>query len=172
LKPPSTLPQHVIEDVVQRHQSSVRAFLVYLGAPAGLLDDLVQDVFLSVLSSRFEDRGAASTAAYLRLVARHLFLKAMEKERRRMPMKDLVAAEEAWVEYVRDDEGETYRSALRACLDRINGQAQEVLRLRYEASLAQAEIGLRLGLAESGVHSILVRTKKRLRACIERRLAS
>jgi len=172
VKAPSALSEQALEDFVREHQAAVRAFLAYLGAPASLLDDLVQDVFLSVLAARFEDRGPASTAAWLRVVARHLFLKAMEKERRRLPMKDLVAAEEVWVEYARADEGESWRAALRACLERLDRQAQEVLRLRYEASLAQAEIGARLGLGESGVHSILVRTKKRLRACIERRLAS
>jgi len=166
------MPRQALEELVREHQGALRGYLSFLGGSRSQVDDLVQDVFLSVLAGGFEDRGRASTAAYLRVVARHLYLKALRRERRALPVEDLDAAERAWTAYERDDGGEGYREALRACLERIEERAREVLRLRFEGGLGQAEIGSALGLAESGVHSILVRAKKRLRACIERRLAS
>ena len=54
----------------------------------------------------------------------------------------------------------------------VSGRAAEVLRMRYERGVRLVAIGDGLGLTESGVKSILVRTKKRLRDCIERRLRS
>ena len=48
-----------VEELVGRHQATVRGFLLYLGCPASQLDDLIQDVFLSLLSSDFEDRDDA-----------------------------------------------------------------------------------------------------------------
>jgi RNA polymerase sigma factor (sigma-70 family) len=162
---------HVVEDLVARHQASVRGFLVYLGCPASQVDDLVQDVFLSVLSAKFEDRGHASTAAFLRTVARNLFLKAMRRDGRRPVLGDPALVEEAWVEFESDDQGQSYVAALRECLRAVRGRAQEVLDLRYHAGLRRAAIADRLGLSEAGVKSILVRTRKMLRGCIERRLA-
>lgn len=167
----STSRAQWVEDLVRRHQGPVRGYLAYLGCPATLLDDLVQDVFLSVLASpHFEDHGPRRTAAFLRAVARNLLIKALQRERRRPLLEDGAAADRAWEEFQGDDEGEAYLSALRECLRAVRGQALEVLRLRYEVSVPRSQIGDRLGLSEAGVKSILVRTRKRLRDCIERRL--
>jgi len=110
---------------------------VFLGCPPGHLDDLVQDVFLSVLSSRFEDRDPASTAAYLRKAARHLLLKALQRERRQPLVDDLDAAEAVWNEHQAEDAGGRYLEALRECLSRVEGRAHEVVRLRYQSALTR-----------------------------------
>ncbi len=161
-----------VERLIQVHQATVRGFLAYLGCPAGLLDDLVQDVFLSVLASPFEDRGTNSTAAYLRTVARHLLIKALDRARREPMLEDKVGTETAWVEFERDDRGEGYLGALRECLQRAGERTQEVLRLRYASALSQAQVAEQVGLSEAGVKSILVRARKALRACVERKLAT
>ena len=167
----STRSAEEVEAFVRRHQASVRGYLAYLGCPGSWLDDLVQDVFLSVLSSRFEDRGEARAAAFLRTVARHLLLKSFSRRRREPPVVDLIGAEVAWQEYEGTDEGDTYLRALRECLNRSSRRTQDVLRLRYDATLSQTEIAERLGMGVSGVKSVLVRGRKALRECIERRLA-
>jgi RNA polymerase sigma-70 factor (ECF subfamily) len=166
-----------VEALIRAHQGAIRGYLVFLGCPADLVDDLVQDAFLSVLSSRFEHRTDPKTGAYLRKVARHLFLKQMERERRQLPLAELPLAElkraeQAWCEFERDDGGRGYLAALKKCLGGVQGRPNEVLHLRYSQSLKLAMIADRLSLTESGVKSILVRTKRKLRDCIERRLAS
>lgn len=159
-----------IEQFVQRHQGSVRGFLVYMGCAGDKLDDLVQDVFLSFLSSKFEDRGELATRAFLRRIARNLFLKGLERERRQIVQADPELAEGAWVLFEASDGGNGYLAALRECLLNLHGRALEVLRLRYEESVQLVGVASQLGLSESGVKSILVRTKRRLRDCVERRL--
>ena len=155
-----------------RHQASVRGYLVFLGCPSGWLDDLTQDVFLSVLSSRFEERHPHATAAFLRRVARNLFLKALRREGRSTTLSDDFAElESAWSEFEGEDAGQSYLAALRECLQTVRGRAREVLELRYSACLRRNAIAARLELSEGGVKSILVRTRKALRGCIERRLA-
>ena len=170
MKAISTTRSAEVEALVRKHQGSVRGFLIFLGCPADRLDDLVQDVFLSVLSARFEHRGDASTAAFLRKVARNLFFKMMRRENRGLVLADAVGAEHAWVEFERDDGGKSYVAALRECLRGVGARAAQVLGLRYEERMPLAAIGRTLGLTESGIKSVLVRTKKRLRECIERRL--
>ena len=159
-----------VEDLVRLHQGSVRGFLVYLGCPADRLDDIIQDVFLSFLSASFEDRGEAATRAFLRRIARNLFLKTMQRERRQMPVADPVGAEAAWVEFEEEDQGSGYLTALQECLAHLGGRPAEVLRLRYEESKRLTAVARTLELTESGVKSILVRTKRKLRECVERRL--
>lgn len=155
---------------MHRHQSSVRGFLSYLGCPRGMLDDLVQEVFLSFLSSSFQEIGEASTAAFLRKVARHQFLKAMQRERRSPILLDALGAEHAWARFEGEDGGGRYLTALRDCLARLPGKAAEAIGLRYRAGLSQAAVAARLSLSESGAKSLLVRSRRRLRDCVERRL--
>ena len=170
MKATSTQRAGEIEALVRRHQGSVRGFLVFLGCPRERVDDLVQDVFVSVLTAGFEHKSDASTTAFLRKVTRHLFLKAMQRERRMLAIPDLALAESAWVGYERDDGGRGYLEALRACLARVRGRAARALELRYRAGSPLDAIARELGLSEAGVKSILVRARSRLRECIERKL--
>lgn len=164
--------REAVEALIRAHQGAVRGYLAFLGCPADRLDDLVQDAFLSVLTSSFEERSESQTGAYLRKVARHLFLKLMERERRQLPLVELQSAEQAWGDFERDDGGRGYIAALKECLGAVRGRPEEVLRLRYAQSLQLSSIADRLALTRSGVKSILVRTRRKLRDCIERRLAS
>ena len=150
----------------------MRGFLRYMGCPADALDDLVQDVFLSVLSSRFEERNESATAAFLRRVARNLLLKSLRRQRTQPSATDVALAEEAWVEFEQEDGGKGYVDALRHCYAFLGERASSVLQLRYDEKLGGAAIAERLGMKEAGVKSILVRAKKKLRDCIQRRLAS
>jgi RNA polymerase sigma-70 factor (ECF subfamily) len=159
-----------VERIVRQHQLALRRYLVFLGCPAALLDDLVQDVFLSVLAGGFQERGAAATRAFLRKVARHLYLKSVERERRGAARVELEATEAEWVRFEREDEGRGYLAALRECVAGLRGRPREALRLRYEERRRTAAIADALGLSEGGVKSILVRTRKRLRRCVEARL--
>jgi RNA polymerase sigma-70 factor (ECF subfamily) len=160
-----------VEELVRTHQTGVRGFLVFLGCPARLVDDLVQEVFLSALAARFEARNRAETAAYLRKVARHLLGKALERESRAPAPLDFEVAEPVWTRFEGEDGGRHYLDALRECVSRLVGQAADVIRMRYRDGLQRAQIGEQLQLSEAGVKSILVRTRARLRACVERRLA-
>ncbi|MEZ6017410.1 MAG: sigma-70 family RNA polymerase sigma factor [Planctomycetota bacterium] len=160
----------VIERLVREHQDAVRTYLVFLGANGDQVDDLVQETFLSFLRSTFQERDSASTRAYLRTVARNHLLKEYRRAGSRPPSQDLDAAEHAWEEYESDDGGEQFRSALQLCMAGLRDDAQRVLRLRYGASTPRATIAERLGMSEAGVKSIIVRARRRLRECVERRL--
>ncbi len=160
-----------LEELIRHHQGAVRGFLFFLGCPAHQVDDLCQEVFLVVLSRDFEDRHPTQTAAFLRRVARNLFLKAMRNLEREPNSLEIQGLENAWVTYQGDDQGGRYLDALGECLRTLRPRATDVLQLRYRDKETPAAIGRRVGLSESGVKSILVRTKKSLRSCIERRLS-
>jgi RNA polymerase sigma-70 factor (ECF subfamily) len=160
-----------VEELVQRHQGTVRGYLLFQGCPPHLVDDLAQDVFLAFLRSSFEHRAEAATAAFLRKIARHLFLKSMERERRAPAVMDEDAAEAAWVEFEADDGGRSHVQAMHDCVQKLRGRAAEVIALRYREGLRRTTIAERLGLSESGVKALLIRARTSLRQCVERRLA-
>lgn len=161
-----------VEQIVRDHQRSVRGFLRYLGCPLRVVDDLAQETFLTFLSSsEFEVRSERATSRYLRTIARHLFLKALRKSGSDVIATDLEAAEEAWVRYHDHDRG-PYLDALQTCLAGVSGKARTALDLRYGDDLGQQAIAQEMALTESGVHSLLVRARKKLRACIESKLGS
>lgn len=167
----STPSTRFVEELVHRHQGTVRGYLLFQGCPPHLVDDLVQEVFLAFLRARFELRGEAETAAFLRKVARHLFLKAMERERRAPQLMAEGAAEVAWVAFEGADGGQSYVQAMKECVQKLRGRAAEVIALRYRENLRRSTIGERLGISESGVKALLIRARSRLRECVERRLA-
>ena len=167
----SPAPAPSIEALVARHERSLRAYLAALGCAPDRADDLLQDVFLSALSRGLADRGEQATAVWMRKAARHLYLRGLDRERRGAELAELAAAEEAWEEFDAGDGGQRYLGALRACMEGVQPRARQALDLYYRERLPREGVGERLGLSLSGVNSLLVRTRRALRECIERRLA-
>ena len=62
--------------------------------------------------------------------------------------------------------------ALRRCLQKIEGRAREMLRLRYEESLKPREIAERLAVAAGNVRARLSRIRSSLASCVARALAA
>jgi RNA polymerase sigma-70 factor (ECF subfamily) len=155
---------------VMQHQQRLAVYLAMIGCPAAQIEDLVQDAFLAMFSSRFEERSRAASAAFLRRIARCLFLKSLRRPR--LEVQDLDALDGAWAAFEAGDDGEGCLAALRACLATLQEAGRAVLLLRYEERLGVDEIARRVGLARGGVRSALLRSKARLRACMQRRLGS
>lgn len=163
---PRTIAEQDVTRLVQRHQVEVWRYLRYLGATAELADDLVQETFLQLLRAPYEDRGEAACAAWLRTVARNLYIKAF----RRPPFEttELDQIDAAWAAFAGNDSGGERLQKLRACLERLDGRARQAVRLHYEERRSRRDIGARLGIGDDGVKSLLRRTRDLLRACIER----
>ena len=159
-----------IEELVRQHQSSLRAYLRYLGCATSSVDDLAQETFLTFLSANFDVVDDRSTAKFLRSIARHLFLKSLRSADPQSLAEELDDADATWVRYLDQDGGGPYLDALKACLRVVKGRTKAALALRYESGLGRGAIADRLGASESAVHSMLVRVRRSLRECVERRL--
>lgn len=159
-----------IEELVREHQSSLRSYLRYLGCASSSVDDLAQETFLTFLSAEFEIVDDRGTARFLRSIARHLFLKSLRRADPQSLAVELDDAEATWTRYIEHDRGGPYLDALKACLRFVEGRTKAALALRYESELGRGAIADRLGATESAVHSMLVRVRRSLRECVERRL--
>jgi RNA polymerase sigma-70 factor (ECF subfamily) len=170
-----------ISDLVLAHQAGIWRYLRFLGADEGEADDLTQETFLAVLKQPFEDRGPAAAGAYLRAVARNLFLMAVRKSGRdpaggsstqRGPaLADLELAEEVWAKHAGDG-GNAYLDALAECLETLAGKARSVVEMRYQHERSRDEIAQALEMTEDGIKTLLRRTREVLRRCVERKLES
>lgn len=152
--------------LVVRHAPFVRRYLRVLGAGSDL-EDLQQDVFVALLSRPFDDRGDATTRAFLRTTARNLFLR-----RHRGRMAQVEAADEVWDRRCADGgdgDGAGYVDALRWCLRGIGDRARRLLDATYRDGLGRDEAARAFGMTPDGVKSALRRVRRVLQDCIERR---
>jgi RNA polymerase sigma-70 factor, ECF subfamily len=154
--------------LVREHQTGVWRYLRVLGCPAAEAEDLTQETFLAVLTKPFHDYNRQATAAYLRQVARNLFI---SSRRRTVAVTELDEAEAAWLRWAGKDDGQELMNALRACLQKLTDRARQALDMRFGRHASRADIATSLGLTEDGAKNLLQRAKQQLRACIEKTLA-
>ncbi len=164
------MPQSDIEGLVRTHQAGIWRYLRALGCNAAEAEDLTQETFLEVLRRPFEQRNEKSSAAYLRLVARHQMLMVRRKHGREVGLAEVEGIEVEWSEYAGDDGGGLKVEALRECLKGLDERERKALELRYKEEVPREEIGRALELSDGGVKNLMERARDKLKRCMERRL--
>ena len=89
-------PAMDLASLINSHQAGVWRYLRVLGCSAAEADDLTQETFLAVWQRPFQQYSAAATSAYLRTVARNLFLTARRRGSKQVPLGELEELEAAW----------------------------------------------------------------------------
>ncbi len=168
-RPKPVIDTDPVEAFVQQHQTAVWRYLRLLGCEAHLADDLTQDSFLIALRKDVMREEPDAAIAWLRRVARHLWIDRQRSLRRRR--------EVAWADQVdliwsdSESERETRLEALRICLDGLDGRSARVVHLRYSEKRSRAEIASELGLRENGLKTMIQRLRSGLRDCVEGRMS-
>ncbi|MGH7140214.1 MAG: RNA polymerase sigma factor [Pirellulales bacterium] len=165
---PAARSEFDVARLVRDHQAGVWRYLRVLGCPAADAEDLTQETFLAVLTKPFQDYNRQATAAYLRQVARNLFI---SSRRRAVSAIELDEAEAAWLRWAVKDDGAELVAALRNCLESLTERVRQGLDLRFARGQSRAEIAAALGMSENGAKNLLQRAKQHLRECVERALA-
>ena len=161
--------------MVRANQARIYRYLRYLGADPAAAEDLVQETFLAALKSPTAEDDLSSSSAWLRGVARNLFLQYCRRERRSPVVADsgyLEQAESTWQSvFLRDGDGFDYLEALRRCLQDLAREQRDVLDMRYRDQKSRSEMAQSLGITEDGIKSLLRRIRAALAECVEKRLA-
>lgn len=158
------------EQLVHRHQETVWRYVRYLGAESSEADDLVQETFLALARSDFEQHSPAQTVGYLRSVARNQLLMLRRRQRRDAALTSLEEADAVWVEMVGETSAGPYLDALAECVETLDGRARQAIHLHYRDQAGREEIARQLDMKPEGVKTLLRRTRDTLRGCVERRL--
>lgn len=156
--------------LMREHQAGVWRYLRALGCETNLADDLTQETFLAVFKSPFEQRSRGQTVAYLRIVAKNLFLKSRRKDGRQVVMAEMEHLESQWSELAGEEDGAELANALRECLKQIDEKPRQALDLQYKEGKQRVEIAEAMGMTDDGIKTLLRRTKARLRKCMELRV--
>jgi len=156
--------------VIQTHQAGVWRYLKAIGCDSSRADDLTQETFLAVLQKPFQDYDRSATAAYLRKVARSLFVSQQRRASRVVVLEELDEVDEAWRRWADKDGGQGLVDALRSCLETLREKARTALELRFRQRCSRADIAAAVGMSQDGAKNLMQRAKQHLRQCIERRM--
>jgi RNA polymerase sigma-70 factor (ECF subfamily) len=149
------------------HGMDAQRFLRVLGASHTEAEDAVQEAFLKALHSPPEERSRAETAAWLRTVAKNVFLKSLRKTRKVVAV-DMKTIEQDWADVAGDDGAQAKVDALKKCISFLDERERRALHLRYTMNASRERMADELGLSEGGVKNLLERVKAKLKDCVER----
>lgn len=147
-------------ELVRRHQSRVRVFLLRLTRDPTLADDLAQEAFLAAWQKLADFRGDGAFGGWLMRIAWTTFLQARRKQDRYREVVEQAAREEATAPAARPSDEVTDLDRLLAVLGE---EERAVLVMSYACGLSHREIGEACGLPVGTVKSIIFRAKERIR---------
>lgn len=143
-----------------RYYSAVYNFLLRKGLKRDDCRDLAQEVFVAVYMGIGSLRSEAAFLTWLFSIARHMWLRNMEKERRGpvalAPLAEGPEADEPAAVSLDPDPlhqilDQEKVEVVRAALDELPERVQECLRARMVEDLSYREIGQKLGISENTV---------------------
>ncbi len=141
-------------------------------------DDVLQEALLVVFKKYDQFQEGTSMLAWCRSIVRIEVLRTKQRYLRERTLAERLlddAIDAAFDEFQtqrRSDDAESWREALRGCLERVPTRGQGVLRARFADELSYQQIGERLGMTIEAVRKALFRVKKQVRSCVETRLGA
>ncbi|MGQ0633684.1 MAG: sigma-70 family RNA polymerase sigma factor [Planctomycetaceae bacterium] len=149
----------------------LRAFVEAIVTDFSLVDDVIQETFLTVTHKSHEFRSGTNFWAWACAIAR---IKAVECVRRRrygpQPLRDEVL-EALCAAQPEPEDDETRHRLLARCLAELSPASRRVIELRYSQAQSPAQIAWLLNRPTESVYVSLSRARKALRECISRRLS-
>ncbi|MCB9895999.1 MAG: RNA polymerase sigma factor [Planctomycetes bacterium] len=156
-----------LESLWRDHGVDLQRFLRVLGARPTEAEDAVQEAFLQALRTPPQERSPGETAAWLRTVAKNVFLKSLRKTRKVVSV-DMQTIEQDWADVAGNDGAQGMVEALKRCISFLDERERRVLHLRYNLNASRERMAEDLGLSEGGVKNLLERVKAKLKECVER----
>jgi RNA polymerase sigma-70 factor (ECF subfamily) len=157
------------EALYQRTFPRVYAYVASMLRDRSAAEEVTAQAFERAYRKRSSYRpGRGSPEAWLFGIARHAALDELRRLKRRAPLE---ADPEDLSALAPEDhaEGVVRRETVRAALSGLEPKDRDLVALKFQAGLSNAEIGRVLGMSESNVGTKLHRTMEKLReACNER----
>lgn len=165
-------------DQVERNQARLRAYVRALGVRAEWVDDLAQEALLIALRRLDEFDRTGDFGCWVRQIARRL----IANERRKAMRRDVLLSDHATdllLEMHAEStnpgalhEREEEIALLRECVSSLPKRSRELLQQRYFEDLSPGTIGSRMGLPSNQIRQTLLRLRRALLSCMERRTGS
>ncbi|MEQ2007724.1 MAG: sigma-70 family RNA polymerase sigma factor [Limisphaerales bacterium] len=167
---PGLLP--LVQGLFVKHQPVVRATILAVLPDFDLVDDVVQETFLTVTRKAGDFQPGTNFSAWVCAIAR---FKALEARRHGplhfQTLSETVIESLCAVEPPVDDFDRRVRH-FEGCLEELAPQARRAMELRYRGAHLPGAIASQMGWTVGAVKVALSRARAVLRDCVERRLAA
>jgi len=136
-------------------------------------EDAVQESLLVVVRKFDQFQEGTSMLAWCRSIVRLQVLRMKQQRQRERTLAerlldDAIDAAFAESHTARPyEDAESWREALKQCLERVPERGRSVLRARFVDELSYARISERVGMSLEAVRKALFRLKKQVRLCVE-----
>ena len=161
-------------ELVSRHHLKVRGMLWRTLGDETEVDDVAQEVFMSALSAVDRFRQQSSFSTWLLAIARNKAISHLRKKGTAVG-KTVTGLDLALVEHQIKglDEGKTEPAnldALRNCVTKLGAPHRQLVREFYFNERSTAELSVETGKARNTLRMQLMRIRRALASCIERKL--
>ncbi len=163
-------------DFEERAAAQRRPLLAYLYTLSGdyhLAEDLVQEALFIASEKREHYFPEADFGAWLRAIARNLWMRERRAGARRPAPTEIVddLADEVFAPaHYSEESWERERAALRACLDELEETDRGLVRGHFAAGKRYADLAAAAGRTLSWVKVRMFRARKALADCVRRQL--
>lgn len=161
-------------ELVSRHHVQVRAMLWRVLGDESEVDDMAQEVFISALANVGEFRQQAAFSTWLLAIARNKAISHLRRKTR--------AAGKTWngldqcvhqlqIEQLTHHQSEPpHFDALRGCLKQLNEKHQALIQAVYFQERSTADLAQEMGQARNAIRMRLMRIRRALASCIQRKM--
>ena len=162
-----------VQALFVQHLPALRGFVLSLVADFSLVDDVVQETFLTVTAKASTFERGTNFRAWVWSIARFKVLQLVAKSApagesfSAEVIESLGAQQEAQIGFVEDA-----LQHLGPCLEKLPPKARQAIELRYQQAHRPPEIAQRMGWTVEAVHVALARARVALRDCVNRRMAA
>lgn len=165
-------------ELVLAHQLMLLSYAAHHLGDRALVDEVVQETFITAYGQLDRFRPDGDFAAWLRTLCRYAILTALKREVRERRHRDRFRQEidrllaTARLDALDETAPAEPLQALRACLGELPEPAAELVRRRYGAGESAVSIAAQQGRTATAVTTALHRLRQALRRCIEQRLGA
>jgi RNA polymerase sigma-70 factor (ECF subfamily) len=133
--------------------------------------DILQDVAVAILDSNSQPPADAGFTAWAIGIARHKIADHFRRQKRQQIVMEEQVLQGLANAFATQTEAWTAEGhALEQCLGNVKGEAKHLLDLRYREGHSPQEMARNMGRSSEAIRASLLRVRRALRECIERRL--
>jgi RNA polymerase sigma-70 factor, ECF subfamily len=160
-----------VQTLFVKYMPRIKAFVYSLMPDISQVDDITQDIFLTVTAKAADFQEGTNFLAWVFAIARFRVLKSMNAmDKAFLPLSEEVL--DALAADCHEPEADQDRrlELLEFCMEKLAPQARRMIKLRYHGALKASAIAERLDLSVNGVSVLLSRSRTLLRDCVERHM--
>lgn len=155
------------------HLPALRGFVTSLTGDFSLVDDIVQETFLTITAKADVFEPGSNFKAWAWTVARVKTLEALRKAgREKYLAADVIESLCVHDESLDWAELDRLHRHVGACVEDLAPKAKAVFELRYKHGHRAAEVARQMGWTINAIHVALSRARRSIRECVQRRITA